>query len=44
MQATQLMDQGGLEAARPFISMVKIVAPKMCQEVVDRAMQVFGSQ
>ena len=42
MQAAELMDQGGLEAARPYISMVKIVGPKMCQDVADRAMQVFG--
>jgi len=36
------MDQGGLDAARHYISMVKIVGPKMCQDVADRAMQVFG--
>lgn len=42
MQAAELMDQGGLEAARHYISMVKIVGPKMCQDVADRAMQVFG--
>lgn len=42
LQAAELMDQGGLEAARHYISMVKIVGPKMCQDVADRAMQVFG--
>ena len=42
MRAAELMDEGGLEAARHYISMVKIVGPKMCQDVADRAMQVFG--
>ena len=32
----------GLDGARPYISMIKIVAPKMAQEVADRAMQIFG--
>ena len=36
------MDRKGLDAARPYISMIKIVAPKMAQEVADRAMQIFG--
>ena len=31
-----------MTAARPLISMVKIVAPQMAQQVADRAMQVFG--
>ncbi|MEM9254748.1 MAG: acyl-CoA dehydrogenase family protein [Pseudomonadota bacterium] len=42
LQAAEVMDRGGLDAARPYISMVKIVAPRMAQEVADRAMQVFG--
>ena len=44
MQAAEKMDEGGLEAARPYVSMVKIVAPKMCQDVADRAMQIFGGK
>jgi acyl-CoA dehydrogenase len=36
------MDTEGMTAARPYISMVKIVAPNMAQQVADRAMQVFG--
>jgi acyl-CoA dehydrogenase len=36
------MDREGLDGARPYISMIKIVAPKMAQEVADRAMQIFG--
>ena len=36
------MDTEGMTAARPYISMVKSVAPNMAQQVADRAMQVFG--
>lgn len=42
LQAAEIMDQKGLSEARPYISMVKIVAPQMAQNVADRAMQVFG--
>ena len=42
MQAAEIMDTQGMKAAMPYISMVKIVAPQMAQNVADRAMQVFG--
>jgi len=43
LHAAEIMDeQGGVKAAMPYISMLKIVAPKMCQDVADRAMQIFG--
>ena len=42
MQAAEIMDNEGLDAARPYISMLKIVGPQMAQTVADRAMQVFG--
>lgn len=42
LQAAEIMDAEGVKAAKPYISMVKIVAPKMCQEVADRAMQIYG--
>ena len=42
LQAADVMDKGGLAAARAHIAMVKIVAPNMAQQVADRAMQVFG--
>lgn len=42
MQAASVMDSEGVEAAKPYISMVKIVAPNMAQQVADRAMQVLG--
>ncbi len=41
-QAAHVMDTRGMKAAIPYISMVKIVAPNMAQQVADRAMQVFG--
>ncbi len=42
LQAAHIMDTQGVEAAKPYISMVKIVGPNMAQAVADRAMQVFG--
>lgn len=44
LQAAEAMDSGVLDAARPYISMVKIVSPNMAQAVADRAMQVFGGK
>ncbi len=44
LQAAEVMDKEGLDAARPYISMVKIVAPQMAQNVADRAMQVHGGK
>jgi len=42
LQAAHVMDTQGMQAARLYISMVKIVAPNMAQQVADRAMQVYG--
>jgi len=42
LQAADEMDKGGVQAAMPYISMVKIVAPQMAQNVADRAMQIYG--
>jgi len=42
LQAAEMMDEHGPKAAMAYISMVKIVAPQMAQNVADRAMQVFG--
>ena len=44
LQAAHVMDTQGMQAARPYISMVKIVAPNMAQQVADRAMQVYGGR
>ena len=42
LSAAEKMDKYGLDAAREDISMLKIVAPKMCEDVSSRAMQIFG--
>ena len=42
MAAAKKMDNHGIDAARDYISMLKIVAPKMCEDVSSRAMQIFG--
>ena len=42
LAAADKMDKFGPKGARDYISMVKIAAPKMCQEVADRALQAHG--
>ena len=42
LSAAEKMDKFGVDAARAEISMLKIVAPKMCEDVSSRAMQIFG--
>ncbi|EAY32031.1 acyl-CoA dehydrogenase family protein [Microscilla marina] len=42
LQAADMMDKAGTKGAKELISMIKIVAPRMTQTVVDRAMQSFG--
>ncbi len=44
LSAADKMDREGPKGARDFISMVKIVAPQMCQTVTDRAIQAFGGK
>lgn len=41
-KAAAAMDEHGPKAARDYISMVKIVAPNMCQQVAERALQAHG--
>ncbi|MFO1467963.1 MAG: acyl-CoA dehydrogenase family protein [Steroidobacteraceae bacterium] len=43
LKTAWLIDQGGAEAARMEVSLVKAVVPRMLTEIVDRAMQVFGA-
>lgn len=42
LAAADRMDRYGAKGARDYISMVKIVAPEMCQRVADRALQAHG--
>jgi acyl-CoA dehydrogenase len=42
LKAADLMDRQGNRAARSEIAMIKVVAPRMAQNVVDRAIQAHG--
>lgn len=42
LQAADKLDKFGNKVARDHIAMIKIVAPRMCQEVTDRAIQAHG--
>jgi acyl-CoA dehydrogenase len=42
LAAADKMDKFGPKEARDYISMVKVVAPNMCQAVADRALQAHG--
>ena len=43
LKAAQKMDTEGNKAAKDLIAMIKIVAPNMALDVVDRAIQVHGA-
>jgi len=43
MQAAQLMDSVGNKAARKQIAMIKVVAPNVALQVLDRAIQAHGA-
>lgn len=42
LSAADKIDREGAKNARDLIAMIKIVAPRMAQEVIDRAIQVYG--
>ena len=42
LKAAWLMDHEGVDAAQPFISMIKTQAPSMALKVIDEAMQMYG--
>lgn len=44
LKAAQKMDSAGNKAARDLIAMIKIVAPNMALDVLDRAIQIYGAQ
>ena len=37
-----MMDQGDPRAAAPYISQIKVIAPRVALETVDEAMQMYG--
>jgi acyl-CoA dehydrogenase len=43
MQAAHLMDTAGNKAARKEIAMIKVVAPNVALQVIDRAIQAHGA-
>ena len=44
LKAAWMMDQGDPRAAAPWISQIKVVAPRMALKVTDDAVQMFGAQ
>jgi len=42
LAAADAIDRTGAKGAMDLIAMIKIVVPRMCQEVVDRAIQMHG--
>jgi acyl-CoA dehydrogenase len=44
LKAAWMMDRGDARAAAPWISMIKVVAPRMALKVVDEAVQMFGAE
>lgn len=44
LSAADKMDKLGNKEAKDLIAMIKIVAPKMAQDVIDRAIQILGGK
>ncbi|WP_083097673.1 acyl-CoA dehydrogenase family protein [Pseudophaeobacter leonis] len=44
LKAAWYMDQGDGRAAAPWISQIKVVAPRVALKVIDEAVQMFGAQ
>ena len=44
LKAAWMIDQGDARAAAPWISQIKVVAPRVALKVTDEAMQMFGAQ
>ncbi len=42
LKAAWMMDQGDLNAAQPYISMIKVAAPRTALKVIDEAVQMHG--
>jgi len=44
LKAAWMMDKGDARAAAPYISQIKVVAPRVALKVIDEAVQMFGAQ
>jgi acyl-CoA dehydrogenase len=44
LKAAWMMDQGDQKAAAPWISKIKVVAPRVALKVADEAIQIHGAQ
>ncbi|MTH99339.1 acyl-CoA dehydrogenase [Roseibium sp. RKSG952] len=44
LKAAWYMDQGDARAAAPWISQIKVVAPRVALKVIDESVQMFGAQ
>lgn len=42
LKAAHMMDTVGVQAAQPWISKIKVVAPRMALKVIDESMQMHG--
>jgi acyl-CoA dehydrogenase len=42
LKTAWLIDKTGAKSARKEIAAIKVAVPRMAQEVIDRAIQVFG--
>ena len=44
LKAAWMIDQGDARAAAPWISQIKVIAPRGALKVTDEAVQMFGAQ
>ncbi|TPI16982.1 acyl-CoA dehydrogenase [Mesorhizobium sp. B4-1-3] len=44
LKAAWMIDQGDARAAAPWISQIKVVAPRIALKITDEAVQMFGAQ
>ncbi|MDW4499536.1 acyl-CoA dehydrogenase family protein [Sulfitobacter sp. D35] len=44
LKAAWMMDQGDARAAAPWISQIKVIAPRVALKVIDEAVQMHGGQ